>query len=101
MQNVYRLGQPHHTAPTFHRPRPAFDRARFNQAAKAFFETWRPAATRRGTLAVPSILVRFSFSASGLLVAHYADPLHRSVAVWGLDVPSFLQGRLVARRLAN
>src|SRR5580692_9510969 len=75
------------------------DVGRFNQAARSFFEHWRPPSTSRGGMPVPAILVRFDFSANGYLVAHYADPLTRRVSIWGLDVQNFLSGRMVARQL--
>ena len=76
---------------------PRLDTARFNEAAKAFFETWRPPAVRRGTMPVPRVLTGFEYSANGYLMANYANPVSQSIEAWGLDVNDFRNGRLNPR----
>lgn len=79
-------------------PRPMrIDTARFNDAVKAFFETWRPPAAKRGSVPVPKVLTGFGYSNNGYLVAHYANPVSQRIEAWGLDVADFRNGRLAPR----
>ena len=78
-------------------PQPRFDVTRFNEAAQAFFETWRPPEIKRGTVPVPKVLTGFEYSASGFLMGQYANPVSQRIEAWGLDVKEFRDGRLNPR----
>ena len=99
----------HQHQPHQHRPQPPqsrqpqrprqsrFDVNRFNDAAETFFENWRPAPAKRGSIPVPKVLTGYEYSAGGLLMAHYANPVSQKIEAWGLDVAEFRQGRLSPR----
>ena len=100
---------PWNNTPTSHAPRapyqprtaqpqpPRIDTARFNDAVKAFFETWRPPAAKRGSMPAPKVLTGFGYSANGYLMAHYANPVSQRIEAWGLDLNDFRNGRLTPR----
>lgn len=95
-QQQPRMQQSHQRQPQ--RPRQIrFDLNRFNEAAEAFFENWRPAPAKRGNMPVAKILTGFQFSAAGYLMANYANPVSQKIEAWGLDVKDFREGRLTPR----
>lgn len=74
-----------------------FDIDRFNKAVETFFENTRPPIVNRGNVPVPMVLVGYDYSASGYLMAKYANPLTRKVETWGLDAKDFRENRLTPR----